>query len=58
MADSMSVLPVETRVGRVSLRVNDLDRLVEFYRTVVGLTVLDRAPERAVLGAGERSGRG
>lgn len=46
-------LPETTRVGRASLLVNDLDRLVEFYRDVVGLDVRSRGPERATLGVGE-----
>ncbi|MDL5362994.1 VOC family protein [Halalkalicoccus sp. NIPERK01] len=45
-------LPAATRVGRVALRVNDLGRLVEFYRDAVGLAVLDRDEGRATLGAG------
>jgi catechol 2,3-dioxygenase len=45
-------LPAETTVGRVALRVADLDQLVEFYTAVVGLSVLDRAAGSATLGAG------
>ena len=45
-------LPAETRIGRVALRVADLDETTAFYRDVVGLAVLDRDDERAVLGAG------
>jgi len=37
-------------VGRVALRVTDLDRMVAFYEDVVGLRTLDRADGRAVLG--------
>jgi catechol 2,3-dioxygenase len=50
---SASELPSETRVGRVALRVHDLDQLVEFYETVVGLEVLRSETEWAVLGRGE-----
>jgi catechol 2,3-dioxygenase len=46
-------LPAATRVGRVALRVNDLDRLTGFYRDVVGLGVLTRVDGRATLGAGD-----
>jgi len=46
-------LPPATRVGRVSLRVNDLDRAVEFYRDVVGLAVHGHGAETATLGAGD-----
>ncbi|WP_255150656.1 VOC family protein [Halorarius halobius] len=48
----MSLLPADARVGRVTLRVNDLDRLADFYARVVGLHVQERTPDRAVLGAG------
>jgi catechol 2,3-dioxygenase len=51
--DPSSELPSETRVGRVALRVHDLDQLAGFYETVVGLEVLCHDPERAVLGAGD-----
>ncbi|EMA70218.1 glyoxalase/bleomycin resistance protein/dioxygenase [Halorubrum aidingense JCM 13560] len=44
-------LPAETRIGRAALRVADLDETVAFYRDVVGLTVLDRGVDEAVLGA-------
>ncbi|WP_458209213.1 VOC family protein [Haladaptatus sp. NG-SE-30] len=43
-------LPETTHIGRVAMQVNDLDRLVRFYRDVVGLTVLNRERERATLG--------
>ncbi|MFB6137102.1 MAG: VOC family protein [Halobacteriaceae archaeon] len=52
----MPGLPDDTRLGHVALRVPDLDAAVAFYETVVGLAVLDRAPEgeppSATLGAG------
>lgn len=44
-------LPAGTRVGRVALAVDDLDRLADFYERVVGLTVQDRTDSRALLGA-------
>ncbi|MFC6731950.1 MULTISPECIES: VOC family protein [unclassified Haladaptatus] len=44
----------ETHVGRVALRVNDLDRVVEFYSDVVGLAVLTESETAATLGAGGR----
>lgn len=47
------MLSETTRPGRVALRVNDLDRLVAFYRDVVGLTVLERDGDRATLGSDE-----
>jgi len=48
----MTGLPAETAVGRVALRVGDIDGLVEFYSTVVGLDVQHRTGDRAVVGAG------
>ncbi|SNZ12490.1 catechol 2,3-dioxygenase [Natronoarchaeum philippinense] len=46
-------LPPETRMGMVTLRVNDLDEQVEFYRRVVGVPTVDREGDRATLRAGE-----
>jgi catechol 2,3-dioxygenase len=46
-------LPAAARVGRVCLRVADLDRVASFYESVVGLTVQRRDGERATLGAGD-----
>jgi len=46
-------LPPETRMGRVTLRVNDVDRQAGFYRRVVGVPTIDRGDERATLRAGE-----
>jgi len=43
-------LPADTRIGRVALRVADLDETTAFYRDVVGLAVLDRDGDAAVLG--------
>ena len=37
-ADTVSVLPAETGVGRVTLRVADLDRAQSFYSEMLGLT--------------------
>jgi catechol 2,3-dioxygenase len=50
MTDSM--LPAGTRLGRVALGAGDLDRLVEFYESVVGLAVQHREADCATLGAG------
>jgi len=38
------------RIGRVSLRVGDLDETTAFYRDVIGLAVLDRGDDGVVLG--------
>jgi catechol 2,3-dioxygenase len=43
-------LPPETGVGRVALRVADLDRQVDFYETVVGLETVGRGDGSATLG--------
>jgi len=47
-----STLSEETTVARVRLRVNDIDRVAEFYESVVGLERLSRSDEYAALGAG------
>jgi catechol 2,3-dioxygenase len=48
-----SPLPGTARIGRTALTVADLDRTIEFYRDVVGLTVQTRTATAATLGAGE-----
>jgi catechol 2,3-dioxygenase len=40
------------RVGMVTLRVRDLDRVANFYRDVIGLAVIERNGTAAKLGAG------
>lgn len=42
-------LPDDTHLGRVRLQVADLGRSVEWYTTVLGLTVLERSATDAVL---------
>jgi catechol 2,3-dioxygenase len=54
MTASDTELPAETGVGRVALRGHDLDRLVDFYTDIVGLTVQERTADRVTLGAGGR----
>ncbi|QZX99718.1 VOC family protein [Halobaculum rubrum] len=44
-------LPAETRLGRVTLAVSDLETVLPFYRDVVGLRVRDRGDGRTVLGS-------
>ncbi len=39
------------RIGAYGLTVRDVDRVANFYRDIVGLTVLERTPEGARLGA-------
>lgn len=43
-------LPEETRLGRVRLQVADLERSILYYQSVLGMRVIDRAPELATLG--------
>ncbi|WP_338727674.1 VOC family protein [Haladaptatus sp. DJG-WS-42] len=47
-----SIAP-DTHIGRVSLRVSDLDRLVSFYRDTIGFDVLETTDTTATLGASE-----
>jgi catechol 2,3-dioxygenase len=44
-------LPAATRMGPVHLTVSDLGRSLDYYRTVVGLDVLEQGAGRASLGA-------
>lgn len=44
-------LPAATRLGRVRLQVSDLERSLEYYRSVIGLRLLEESDGRAVLGA-------
>ena len=46
-------VPRATEIGRVSLRVADLERMATFYESVVGLSRLRESAERVVLGGGE-----
>jgi catechol 2,3-dioxygenase len=43
-------LPQGTRIGRTALRISDLSEMAEFYREVVGLSVLSRSETTAILG--------
>jgi catechol 2,3-dioxygenase len=43
-------LPAATRLGKVVLQIADLDRSVEYYRRVIGFSLLERAGDRASLG--------
>jgi len=50
--DTAAGLPPETALGRVCLRHPETAGLVDFYRDVVGLRVLDSGGDRTTLGAG------
>src|SRR5215208_878771 len=43
-------LPDDTRIGKVRLRVADLERSVEFYRDVLGLQITGDSSEKVSLG--------
>src|SRR5690348_17518438 len=44
-------LPNDTHIGRVVLQVAELERSLAYYQSVVGLRVITREGNRAVLGA-------
>lgn len=44
------ILPQETRIGRTALRVSDLEEMTEFYRDIVGLSVLKKSNTSSTLG--------
>ncbi|MDG5821207.1 VOC family protein [Natronococcus sp. A-GB7] len=50
---TQGTLPATTRMGRVSLRVSDLERVARFYEDVLGLEARAVGDDRAVLAAGE-----
>lgn len=52
MSNPQTKLPESTHIGRVTLRVANLDRIVEWYEVVIGLTIHYQGDERAVLGTG------
>jgi catechol 2,3-dioxygenase len=43
-------LPAKTHIGRTALLVSDLDRMTDFYRTVVGLDVVRDSGNESALG--------
>lgn len=47
-----ALLADATRLGGVELTITDLDRSLDFYTRVIGLTVHDRGDRQAALGAG------
>ncbi len=55
MTDATGTLPAEASVGRVALRVGDLEPIVQFYETVVGLVVRSTDGDTVVLGTEDRS---
>jgi catechol 2,3-dioxygenase len=51
-APALAEIPAATRVGAVHLTVSDLERSVGYYESAIGLSVRERAGDRATLGAG------
>lgn len=52
-AAAKPVLPAETRIGHVHLKVSDLDRAIAFYSGVLGFEITQRyGPQAAFLSAG------
>ncbi|NHN42929.1 VOC family protein [Halorubellus sp. JP-L1] len=51
--EDRETLPSEVRIGRTALVVSELAEMTDFYRDVVGLTVLERSDATAVLGVDE-----
>ena len=49
----MALLPDDARIGSATLRVRNLDRSLQFYQEVLGLTELSRSGETASLSAGD-----
>jgi catechol 2,3-dioxygenase len=52
-AEGHSPLPAATRMGAVSLTVDDLGRSLDYYRGTIGLRVLGESRGAALLGSGE-----
>jgi catechol 2,3-dioxygenase len=46
------LLPADTAMGPVTLKVGDLDAMTRYYRDAVALTVIEEAGPRATLGRG------
>ena len=44
-------IPPDVHIGRICLRVRDIDRVVSFYRNVIGLVPHERADGTAVVGS-------
>lgn len=53
--DRFDLSAAPLRIGTVRLRVRDLQAVEDFYRRIVGLTVLERTARHAVLGTGGRA---
>ncbi len=47
------LLPAETRLGRVALTVGEIDRSIDFYTRVIGLSLRERGDGVATLASGE-----
>jgi catechol 2,3-dioxygenase len=51
-APALAEIPAATRVGAVHLTVSDLKRSVDYYESVIGLSVRERMGDRTTLSAG------
>jgi catechol 2,3-dioxygenase len=51
-AKAAGILPAATQAGPVTLRVAEAERSLAWYRDMIGLELIERTPERLVLGAG------
>jgi catechol 2,3-dioxygenase len=54
-SETRAILPPGTQIGTVTLRVSDADRSIAWYRDMMGMELIDRAPERLSLGAGGKA---
>ncbi|HSH02390.1 MAG TPA: VOC family protein [Anaerolineae bacterium] len=48
---SSFTLPPTTHIGTLTLTVRDLNRQIQFYTTIIGLTLLNQTPTNATLGS-------
>lgn len=48
-----AVLPENTRIGRIALRVSDLEEMTDFYRDTIGLNVLRHFDTRSIIGVAD-----
>src|SRR4051812_6347034 len=55
--DTRARLPADTHIGRVRLRVSDLERSLRFYRDVLGLPVASEEQSRVILQSRAEAGK-
>jgi catechol 2,3-dioxygenase len=54
-AKTADLLPAATQVGPVTLRVDEAERSIAWYRDMIGLELIERSKDRLVLGAGGKA---